>query len=151
VSPVQFTSIYSASCRRELENLLFLNPRQHLVRAAILEGIEQFGVPKVVVAQGKLRIRLDSGREVQTVFATVSTGLRTKLAGVMIYTRLDAETILLLHLAVAEEFATHGKHHHQMLALRFVEQLRSIAGRVNGVRRVRVILGRGRTRELGVV
>ena len=147
---IRYTSIYGVRHRRELEKLLFLNPRQHRVRAAILDGIEQYGVPKIVAEGDRLRVALDSGREVQTLFAVASSLLRSKLAGVMIYTRLNDETILLLHLAVAEDYSSHGRHRKEMLAVRFVEQLRAIAARVKGVRRVRVLLGHGRSKDLQV-
>ena len=150
MSWIQFTSVYGAKHRRELEELLFLNPRQHIVRAAIVEGIEKYGVPKIVVEDDRLRVKLDSVHEVQTIFAVASSLFRARLAGVMIYTRIDPETILLLHLAVAPEFSSHGRQRKQMLALRFVEQLRGIAARVKGVRHVRVMLGHGRVRDIAV-
>jgi hypothetical protein len=136
--------------RRELEALLFLNPRQHLVRAAIVEGIEKYGVPGIVVEQDRLRVELAGGCEVQTLFAVAAGLFRSRLAGVMIYTRIDSETILLLHLAVAEDYSSHGRHRRQMLALRCVEQLRAIASQIKGVRFVRVMLGHGRVRDLSV-
>ena len=150
MSRIQYTSVYGAEHRRELENLLFLNPRQHVVRAAIVEGIEKYGVPKIVVKQDRLRVELEGGTEVQTVFAVASSLFQSRLVGVMIYTRLESETILLLHLAVAEDFSSHGRHRQQMLALRLVEQLRGIAAQIKGIRSVRVMLGHGRVRDLAV-
>jgi len=147
---MHYTSVYGAKHRRELVQLLFLNPRQHIVRAAIVEGIEKYGVPKIVIEQDHLRMKLDGGLEVQTLFAVASSLFRSRLAGVMIYTRLDSETMLLLHLAVAPDYSSHGRHRKQMLALRFVEQLRGIAAQVKGVRVVRVMLGHGRVRDLAV-
>lgn len=150
MSRIHYTSVYGAEHRRELEELLFLNPRQHIVRAAIVEGIEKYGVPKIAVENDRLRVKLDGNIEVQTLFAVASSLFQSRLAGVMIYTRLDPETILLLHMAVAADFSSHGRHRKQMLALRFVEQLRGIAARVKGVRRVRVMPGHGRVRDLAV-
>jgi hypothetical protein len=147
---IHYTSVYGAKHRRELEELLFLNPRQHVVRAAIVEGIEKYGVPKIAVERDRLRVKLDSDLEVQTLFAVVSSLFQSRLAGVMIYTRLDPETMLLLHLAVAADYSSHGRHRQQMLALRFVEELRGIAAQIKGVRCVRVMLGHGRLRDLPV-
>ena len=147
---IQFTSVYGAKHRRELEKLLFQNPRQHIVRADIVEGIEKYGVPRIVAADDHLRVKLDGGLEVQTLFAVASSLFRSRLAGVMIYTRLDPETMLLLHLAVAEDYSSHGHHRQEMLALRFVEQLRGIAAQIKGVCAVRVMLGHGRVRDLAV-
>ena len=142
--PITFTSVLGSKHRRELEKLMFLNPGQHRVRAAILEVIEKYGIPKVIEEQGRLRVRLESGREVQTLFAMGHARLNPKLAGVMVYTRLDVETILLLHIAVAKDYASRGRFGLQRLTLRLVERLRAIARQVKGVRAVRLILGRGR-------
>ncbi len=147
---LRFTSVHGAKHRRELEELLFLNPRQHIVRAAIIEGIEKYGVPKIVIEHDRLRVKLGSDLEVQTLFAVAASLFHSRLAGVMIYTRLDPETILLLHMAVTADYSSHGRHRKQMLALRFVEQLRAIAAQIKGVRCVRVMLGHGRVRDLAV-
>jgi hypothetical protein len=147
---LHFTSVHGAKHRQELEELLFLNPRQHIVRAAIVEGIEKYGVPKIIIEHDLLRVKIDSDLEVQTVFAVAVGLFHSQLAGVMIHTRLDPETILLLHMAVAADYSSHGRHRKQMLALRFVEQLRGIAAQIKGVRQVRVMLGHGRVRDIGV-
>ena len=147
---LQFTSVHGAKHRRELEELLFRNPRQHVVRAAIVEGIEKYGVPKIVVEHDRLRVKLESSCEVQTLFAVAASLFRSRLAGVIIYTRLDPETILLLHMAVSADYSSNGRHRKQMLALRFVEHLRAIAAQIKGVRRVRVMLGQGRVRDFAV-
>jgi hypothetical protein len=144
MTPITFTSVLEQRHQRELERLLFLNPGQHRVRSAIVEAVEKYGIPRVVVEQGRLRVRLDSGREVQTLYAIGHTALRLRLAGVMVFTRSGEETILLLHMAVARDFASGGRFGRQMLALRLVERLRKIAARVKGVRAVRLMLGGGR-------
>jgi hypothetical protein len=144
MTPITFTSILERKHLRELERLLFLNPGQHRVRSAIVEAVEKYGIPRVVAEHGRLRVRLDGGHEVQTLFAIGHTALRVRLAGVMVYTRSDEKTILLLHVAVAKDFASGGRYGRQMLALRLVERLRKIAGQVNGVRAVRLLLGGGR-------
>ena len=150
MSWIHYTSVYGAKHRRELETLLFQNPRQHIVRAAIVEGIEKYGVPKIVIEHDRLRVKLASDLEVQTLFAVASSLFQSRLAGVLIYTRLDPETMLLLHLAVSADYSSHGRHRQQMLALRFVEQLRGIAAQIKGVRCVRVMLGQGRVRDIAV-
>jgi hypothetical protein len=150
MNTITFTSVLGRRHRQELEKLLFFNPGQHRVRAAILEAIEKYGIPKVVEEQGWLRVRLDSGREVQTLFAMSHAGLSPKLAGVMVYTRLEVETILLLHMAVARDYASRGRFGREMLALRLVERLRAIARQVKSVRAVRLILGGGKVWDTAV-
>jgi hypothetical protein len=144
MNPITFTSVLERKQRRELEKLLFLNPGQHRVRSAIIEAVEKYGIPRVIQEQGRLRVKVDSGREVQTLFAIGYSGLRSSLAGVMVFTRLDVEIILLMHMAVAKDYASGGQFGRQMLALLMVEKLREIAGQVKGVRAVRLILGGGK-------
>jgi hypothetical protein len=144
MSQITFTSVLERRHRRELERLLFLNPGQHRVRSAIIKAVEQYGIPRVVEEQGRLRVRLDSGREVQTVFAIGHTALRSILAGVIVYTRLETQIILLMHMAVTGEYASRGCYGGQNLALQLVERLRTIARQVRGVRTVRLILGNGK-------
>ena len=150
MSRIQFTSVLGSEYRRQLERLLFFNPQQHRARAAILEAIEGHGVPQVVLEDGRLRVKLDSGCEVQTLFAVDHRGLNSKLAGVMVYTRSDLDTLLLLHIAVAEDHLLRGRFGEERLVERFVGQLREIAARVNGVRTVRLVLGRGKLWDLAI-
>jgi hypothetical protein len=144
MSQVTFTSVLERRYRRELERLLFLNPGQHRVRSAILEAVEQYGLPRVVEEHGRLRVRLDSGREVQTLFAIGHSGLRPRLAGVMVYTRLETHIILLLHIAVAGDYASQGVYGRQRVALQLVDRLRKIARQVKGLRSIRLMLGNGK-------
>ena len=150
MSRITFTSILERKHRRELEKLLFLNPGQHRVRSAILEAVKQHGIPRVVEEQGRLWVKLDSGREVQTLFAIGHAALRSRLAGVMVYTRLETRTILLMHMAVTGEYASGGRYGGQRLALQLVERLRKIARQVKGVRAVRLILGSGKVWDSAV-
>jgi hypothetical protein len=54
----------------------------------------------------------------------------------MVFVRLDAENIVLLHIAVREDFTRGGKHGNEMLVGRFVGELRAIARKIRGVRHV---------------
>ena len=72
------------------------------------------------------------------------------LAGVMVFTRLEEETMLLLHMAVARDYASGGRFGRQMLALRLVERLRKIAAQVKGVHVVRLILSSGKLWDAAV-
>ena len=144
MNSVTFTSVLGRKHRSKLEKLLFLNPGQHRVRLAIIKAVEQYGIPRVAEEEGLLRVRLDSGREVQTLFTMDRTSVRSKLAGVIVFTRLDTETILLMHMAVTSEYASGGRHGGQRLALQLVGRLREIARQVKGVRTVRLILGNGK-------
>jgi len=53
---------------RGLEDLLFFNPRQHLVRQGIINSLTQFGHPRVEEAADGLSVRVGD-HEAQTLFA----------------------------------------------------------------------------------
>jgi hypothetical protein len=105
--PVTYMSVLAPERQPELEALLFFNPNQHRVREKIVSAIEEFGIPRISLESDRLRVQLD-GTEVQTLFAIAHEPRGDRLAGVAIYTRADARTFLLLHLAVSEEYSIHA-------------------------------------------
>lgn len=147
---ITYTSVLAPTSLPELEALLFFNPNQHRVRETIVSAIEEFGIPRVELQVDRLRVRLEGGNEVQTLFAMAEEPQRTRLAGVAVYTRVDATTLLLLHLAVRKEYSANGANAGQMLVLRFFAQLRDIAARINGVRTLRIFYGQGSVRDIPV-
>jgi len=62
----------------------------------------------------------------------------TKRGGVAIYTRIEPETILVLHLAVKKDYSFPGSRADGMLFLRFVAELSEIASRFKDVRNIPV-------------
>ena len=147
--PVTYMSVLAPERQPELEALLFFNPNQHRVREKIVSAIKEFGIPRISLESDRLRVQLE-GTEVQTLYAVAHEPHGDRLAGVAIYTRADARTFLLLHLAVSEEYSIHGKQTAQMLAVRFLAELRRIVARVKGVEVLRVFYGSGATRDIPV-
>ncbi len=147
---ITYTSSLGTDYRDEVESLLFLNPDQHRVREAIVRVVEQFGVPLLVEENGRLRVRVKSGQEVQALFAVVPTPRKPRVGGVLVYTRSDLATLLVLHLAVTPDYSYHGRHHRDTVALQLVGKLREIGSRVKGVQTVRLLYGRGEARDLPV-
>ena len=138
-----FVSVLGLEFRSELEEMLFFNPRQTLVHDSIVAVIEGHGLPRVIEETGRLSVRLDGGRtEAQTLYALTRT-IPPKLAGAAVFSRLDAQTWLLLHIAVAEEFGTAGSRACDLLPMRLMARVRAAAAQVRGVRRLRVLYGEG--------
>ena len=147
---IAFTSSLRTDYRRRLESLLFFNPGQHRVRSAVLAAIEVYSLPVIIVQNGRLRVQLKSGREVHALFAVAEGALRQQLVGVVVYTRLDSATILVLHMAVTEEYSLRGSHGGEMLLMQLIEQLIEIARGILGVRTVRLLYAKGQTQYLSV-
>ena len=94
----------------------------------------------------RLRVRVDKLKEVQTLFALADD----TLVGVLVYSRIDAACLAVIHLAVAEDYSTRGRFAQQMLVMRMVEVLRSNARRIKGIETVRLLYGGNRVRDFSV-
>jgi hypothetical protein len=147
---IHYTSELGPGYRADLESLLFFNPGQSRVHDAIVAMIGAHGIPSLSAEGGRLRIGLKGGRESQTLFALAGENPAAHLAGVMIYTRMDATTLLILHLAVAREFSAEGKYHGHQIALRLIATVRGLAKRIKGIRVVQLIYGGDQPRDIPV-
>ncbi len=133
---IRFTSVLGLEYREDLEELLFFNPQQRKALTGINHSIAEYGVPNVVETAGRLRISVEGLPESQTLFALDYSEEIPILAGVMVYMRTDPENLVLLHIAVKEDYSRSGIYGDEMLVLRFMTQLRDIARRIKGVRAI---------------
>jgi hypothetical protein len=145
-----FSSVLRSQYRDDLETLMFFNPQQSKVKPAIIATIEKYGIPRVVVERELLRIRVEKFAEVQTLFALENIGEYPNLSGVIVYVRTDRETIVVLHLAVKEEYSYSGILANKMLAMRLIIKLRELASRIKGVRSIMVVYGQDVIRRIPV-
>lgn len=145
-----FSSVLSYQYRDDLETLMFFNPQQSKVKPAIVATIEKYGIPRVVVEGELLRIRVEKFAEVQALFALENIGGYSNLAGVIVYVRTDKETIVVLHLAVKEEYSFSGILANKMLVMQLIVKLREIASRIKGVRSIMVVYGKNGIRRIPV-
>jgi len=135
-SQIRFSSVLEHEYREELEDLMFFNPQQRKALTGINHAISEYGVPSVVEANGRLRMSVEGLPECQTLFALDHSAEKPILAGVMVYMRTDPENIVLLHIAVKEDYSRTGIYGDEMLVLRFMTQLRDIAKRIKGIRSI---------------
>ena len=141
-----YTSILKPEYREELEQLLFFNSAQHAVHSAIVDSIEMFGEPFVDNDGGRLRVNVKKLDEVQTLFAFDGN----KLAGISVYSRVSHERIVIIHIAVHEEYSSSGQFAHKKLVLRMSQQMRKCARSIKGVKFIRMMYGNNRTRDYPV-
>ena len=90
----------------------------------------------MVEDSGRLRISVEGLPESQTLFALDVSEEKPILAGVMVYMRTDPENLVLLHIAVREDYSRAGIYGDEMLVWRFMTQLRDIAKRIKGIRSI---------------
>lgn len=138
---VFFSSALKSNHRDQLERLIFFNPLQEKARVGILECVETYGKPRIIEDGELLRIGVGSFPDVQSLFALEQLdGEETgRLIGLVVYVRVDLENLLVLHVAVDEEFAAGGKRVGELVVLRLFIQLRQAASRIKGVKMLSLV------------
>ena len=145
-----FSSILKRKYRDELETLMFFNPQQAKVKPAIIESIEKYGNPQICVDGDFLRLKFETFSDVQTIFAFDNQGIDANLIGVIIYVRADFENIIVLHIAVREEYSTTGHHANEMLVMRLMIKVQEIASRIKAVNSITVLYEKRGIRRISV-
>jgi ribosomal protein S18 acetylase RimI-like enzyme len=130
-----FSSHAPKQCRRELEELLFLNPRQHRVRAGIVHSLERFGHPQVVETGAGLGVRIGN-QEAQTLFAFDRDHLGDAPVGIVLFLRTTPAEMTVLHVAVDPDYALQGTHGGAGLGVALVDKVREIAAKIVGIQRL---------------
>ena len=132
---IVFSSRVPKQCRAELEELLFLNPRQHLVREGILHSLQRFGHPKVVESDSGLAVKVGD-LEAQLLFAFDCSQGGDARVGVVVFVRTAPEEVAIMHVAVHEDYALQGADAGVGLGVTLVEKVKEIASRIVGVQRI---------------
>lgn len=132
---IVFSSRVPKECRSELEDLLFFNPRQHLVRQGIINSLAHFGHPRVEETSNGLAVRVGD-HEAQTLFAFDREGKTNAPVGVVVFLRTSLEEIAIMHVAVGDDYALHGSQAGVGLGVTLVEKVKEIATRIVGIKRI---------------
>lgn len=143
------TSRLAAEHRPALEELLFFNARQDLVRHRIEATIERYGMPELYEKDGMLRIRLAGTAEPQVLFA-VAGQPQPRPVGMALFVREGEERFVIVHIGVAADFAAEGPHADANLFFHLLQAIRGAARRTRGVRFVDLFYGHGRARHIRV-
>lgn len=146
---ISFTSALAPEHRDELERLLFFNANQARVSDGVSFVAKRFGIPRVNVVGERLRVEVASRICTQSLFVVDKRRRADRPIGVIVYTR-ERGTLVVLFVAVHEEYAAGGTHADQGLLVRIVAQMRRIAKRIRGVERLRVYVGQREPMELRV-
>jgi len=145
------TSRLGPEHRAALEQLLFFNTRQDVVRHRIVETIEHYGMPEVFERDGALRVRLAGAADAQALFAVSSAPEQDgQPIGVALFVREGEERFVIVHIGVAEAYTAEGEHADSHLFFRLLHAIRDAARRTRGVRVVDLFYGAGRTRHIPV-
>jgi ribosomal protein S18 acetylase RimI-like enzyme len=132
---IVFSSKAPKNSREKLEELLFFNPRQFRVRSGILDSLKQFGHPRLEDTEDGLAVRVGD-HEAQTLFAFDRDRRNGELVGVVVFLRTAPAEIAIMHVAVHPDYALQGRHGGTGLGVELVEQVKAIASRIVGVKRI---------------
>ena len=143
---LRYTSTLKPQYGEELEQLMFFNPGQQTALAAIVDSLERFGSPSVYADGGCLRVKVEKLDEVQTLFAMDDD----RLVGVLVYSRVLLERLTVIHIAVGQDYSSHGKFAQNMLVMRMLELLRNSARRIKGVETIRIMCSGNQIRDYSV-
>ena len=138
-----YTSILKPEYSVELERLMFFNPGQKTALSGIVDSIEMYGEPIVYNDGERLRVKVKKLDEVQTLFALDGD----ILAGVLLYSRVSHERLVVIHIAAGEDYSSHGKFAKKLLVMRMSQQLRESARCIKGIETIRMMYGVNRTRD----
>lgn len=132
---LEFSSKAPRSSKQALEDLLFFNPRQHLVREGIVNSLKQFGHPRLVETADGLSVRVGE-QEAQTLFAFDRRRRKKDPVGVVVFLRTAPTDIAIMHVAVHPEYALQGSEAGVGLGVTLIEKVKEIAARIVGVQRI---------------
>jgi hypothetical protein len=142
---IVFASSIPAAHRVSLELLVYFNSVQSRVADGIVDAVERFGPPEIVVDGDRLRVCVSGLPEAQCLFAIEAISSRP--VGVAVFARSDFQHMIVVHLGIAAEFAAGGKRAGEQLLLRLLRELRRCGRRIKGVRRFEFLYS-GRARAV---
>ena len=137
-----FSSKLSRKYYKSLEKLLFFNEKQALFIRDIEKSIEEYGVPKIVADGETLRIKTTLINDVQNLFAFDSEAEDANLIGLILYFRPTLNKMIVLHIAVDENYTFDGKFSDQTLTIQLIDKVREIVLKIKGIELLSIAYGR---------
>lgn len=143
---IAFASSVPSTHRVSLELLVYFNSVQSRVADGIVDAVERFGPPEIVVDGDRLRVCVANLPEAQSLFAVEARTGRP--LGVAVFARSDIHHMLVVHLGIAAEFAAGGPRASEQLLLRLLREVRRSSRRIKGVERFELLYASGRSRHV---
>ena len=137
-----FSSKLSRKYYKALEKLLFFNKKQAFLIRDIEKSIEEYGVPRIVADGETFRITTGSINDVQNLFAFDSETEDANLIGFILYYRPTLNKMIILHIAVDENYAFDGKFSDQTLTIQLINKVKEIALKIRGIELLSIAYGK---------
>ena len=130
-----FASAVDAGLRKEVESLFYFHPRQQALSGAIRQSVDEFGPPEILMRGERIYVGIPK-RDAQCLFACYPTRRPGVPVGVVLYLRTQVDLLRILHVVVGPAYAYGGQFADRDLAARLVDEVRGVAARIVGVRRI---------------
>lgn len=134
-----FSSVLPLSYRDELERIVFFNPEQGRFMDPLLAAVNSYGVPAILEDSDRLRLRVPAFLSIQTLYALDEIGEQRVLAGVAAFVRESDDSMLVIHVAVHQDYTAHGRLADGWVAVRLMAAVRDICRRTRGITNLRVL------------
>lgn len=143
VDDFEFVSAVDAQMWKDVEALFYFHPRQGELIGSIRSSVEAHGSPEILRRGGRIYVGIPKN-DAQCLFACHPARRPGVPVGVVLYLRTAPELLRILHVAVAPPYELDGPLGQRQLALRLVNEVRALARRIKGVRRVQLPYCEGR-------
>jgi hypothetical protein len=131
---IRLSSVLGRSFRDELERIVFFNPEQALSTGTLVDLVRRYGVPEIIEDHGRLRFRSRGLGLLQTLFALDGTDGAEHLVGVAMFTRRRRRDLVVVHLAVHEDYTSRGRWSSEAVVAQLIAAIRKSALRTRGVK-----------------
>ncbi len=145
-----FSSSLKKKFHDSLDAIMFFNKNQKQFTKDIVRNIKKFGLPEIICTGDELAIKIKGLSDVQSIFAFIGNNNDTKLVGVIIYFRNTVENIIVIHIAVDEEYAITGKSGAQMLMMQLINKVREAVKYLRGVKSINIAFGENPERQITI-
>ena len=150
ISELYFSSSLNKKFREELETLMYFNPQQENVRTGIINSTNIFGSPKIVLDNDLLKISVGKYSDPQSIFALKAGEASNILVGFVTFVRTTEQKLIILHIAVNEDYSSSGKYAEVMLVFKLINEVRSAASRIRGIEIITIMYGSKVSRDIRV-
>jgi hypothetical protein len=132
---IEFVSAVDAGLWKEVESLFYFHPRQHALSGSIRQSVDEFGPPEILKRGERICVGIPK-RDAQCLFACHRTRRPGVPVGVVLYLRTQADLLRILHVVVGPAYEYGGQFGDRDLAMCLVNEVRRVAARIGGVRRI---------------
>jgi hypothetical protein len=132
----QFTSAVGKQHSELLKEFFYFNQKQSAYKGKISHEIRRHGAPLIEEDHDAVKITVPGLTDVQNLFAVVGQGAACRPVGAIVYYRLEADFLDVIHIAAHEDWAMGSPHIGSGVAIALLREVAGIATRIKGIKAV---------------